>query len=563
MAGPAEVSFPGDKNRRKKIRVRGIKQASKQIQQRLERNLEALLEDPSVFIPTINTELGKPRRDPMAATIKEISQLSAKRYDRRWLSKRMVKRRGDIVCRALAGCLLAALEDDHTTVSVFKNPIYGSSSFIRRGTGKQSHMVGIQNYKNPKLRLLVFDEHAKHGLWFFSWNGGFVYTGNVPKVPDEWVHSTLDSASIQLNGTETRWTRGLDEKTVENDERTDAGWLKLNFQNGTTIGLSQSSLAKSSEAFVPSIALNMIPPKLSEIAEAEWMWRPDGWPKDRELPPDGREQLDGILLAWMSMALEDTALARACRASILNSIDDGFVASTSWFAQDCRGDFLEHLSGTANEKQAIEVILDSLDRGIHVRADGQTFNLESDVVRFEDSACHPILTSLWPEHGELVLEEIFKLTGDDAEVIHQKQMKRKQGFGAFFKELGATLSINQRLDRLPWKNNVLPSPLIIADKLVRKAADDGIAATVAIARKGKGLDSAMGWAWLVVQDRTESDSWRFDSSSRDKGSDWVPALQALWDAGEDLLLKDNLDAVEDYKVAMRRLAEVTGSKLSQ
>jgi hypothetical protein len=73
----------------------------------------------------------------------------------------------------------------------------------------------------------------------------------------------------------------------------------------------------------------------------------------------------------------------------------------------------------------------------------------------------------------------------------------------------------------------------------------------------------MGWAWLVVQDRTESDSWRFDSSSRDKGSDWVPALQALWDAGEDLLLKDNLDAVEDYKVAMRRLAEVTGSKLSQ
>jgi hypothetical protein len=34
---PAEVRFPGDKNRRKKVKVRGIKQASKQIQQRLER----------------------------------------------------------------------------------------------------------------------------------------------------------------------------------------------------------------------------------------------------------------------------------------------------------------------------------------------------------------------------------------------------------------------------------------------------------------------------------------------------------------------------------------------
>jgi hypothetical protein len=293
------------------------------------------------------------------------------------------------------------------------------------------------------------------------------------------------------------------------------------------------------------------------------MWRPKGWPKDRELPSDGREQLDGILLAWMSMALEDTALARACRASILNSIEDGFVAGSSWFDQDGRKEFLEHLSGTANERQAIEVILDSLNSGIHVRADGQNFNLESDVIRFEDSACHPILTSLWPEHGKIILEEIFKLTDDDAEDIHQKQMKRKQGFGAFFKELGATLSINQRLNRLPWKNEVLPSPLIIADKLVRKAANDGIASTVAIARTGRGLDSAMGWAWLVVQDRTESDAWRFDSASRDKGSDWVPALQALWNAAEDLLLKDNLDAVEDYKTAMKKLAEVTGSQLRQ
>jgi hypothetical protein len=40
-------------------------------------------------------------------------------------------------------------------------------------------------------------------------------------------------------------------------------------------------------------------------------------------------------------------------------------------------------------------------------------------------------------------------------------------------------------------------------------------------------------------------------------------LQALWNAAEDLLLKDNLDAVEDYKTAMKKLAEVTGSQLRQ
>ena len=57
--GPAEVSFPGDKNRRKKVRVRGIKQASKQIQERLEKDLDALLEDPHVFIPKNKCRFGE------------------------------------------------------------------------------------------------------------------------------------------------------------------------------------------------------------------------------------------------------------------------------------------------------------------------------------------------------------------------------------------------------------------------------------------------------------------------------------------------------------------------
>jgi hypothetical protein len=101
MAGPAEVSFPGDKNRRKKVRVRGIKQASKQIQERLEKDLDSLIEDPLVFLPEIKVGLGKPRRDMMAASLKEINYVAAKRHDRRWLAKRMVKRRGCVISRCV------------------------------------------------------------------------------------------------------------------------------------------------------------------------------------------------------------------------------------------------------------------------------------------------------------------------------------------------------------------------------------------------------------------------------------------------------------------------------
>ena len=116
-----------------------------------------------------------------------------------------------------------------------------------------------------------------------------------------------------------------------------------------------------------------------------------------------------------------------------------------------------------------------------------------------------------------------------------------------------------KLDRLPWESGTLPGPLSFADELVRKAADDGVASTVSMARKGRGLESSMGWAWLVVHDKTESDAGRFDEESRDKGGDWVPALRALWDAAEALLLEDDLEAQSDYRSAMEWLAEVSGS----
>ncbi len=559
---PAEVRFPGDRNRRKRIRMRGIKQASKEIQDRLDRNLEELVDDPEVFLPEIKGEVDQSffSKDPMARTLKEVSSVSIKRYDTKWLRKRMTKKGGDLVCRALAGSLLAASEEDRSTVAVFKNPLFGVASYIRRGNGKQSHLAGIQNHNHPKLRLLVWDEHAKSGQWFFSWDEGFVFTGTTPDPPSEWIDWSLDNASIDLSGEgDLRWSSGLESDTVENRELTETGWLRLELTDGTLVGLSRSALANSEEQFGQSVAMGMLPPRLSDIAQAEWVWRPAGWPEDRELPAAGIERLEEVLSTWMRFSLDDSSLARACRSSILNSIEDGFVVGTHWFREDSRSDFLEHLNGTEEERAAIACVLDSLDYGIHVRTDGEVLELEEDVIRFEESSCHPNLVALWPEHGHTILEEIYGIEGEDADTILEKQAKRKQGFGAFLRELGASRSVAMKLERLPWESEALPTPLSFADELVRQAVDRGIASTVSKARKGRGLDMAMGWAWLTVHDRTESDAWRFDEDSRDKGGDWVPALQALWDAASELLINDNLDAVQDYESAMNWLAEVSGS----
>ncbi len=558
---PAEVSFPGDRNRRKKIRMRGIKRASPEIQHRLDRNLEELMDDPEIFVPDIRGEVDRSffSKDKMARTLKELTSVASKKNDPKWLRKRMTKKGGDPVCCALAGSLIAASEEDRSTVAVFKNPLFGVASYIRRGSGKQSHLAGIQNHAHPKMRLLVWDEHAKAGQWFFSWDGGFVFTGDTPSPPAEWVEWSLGNASIELSGDEVRWSRGLNEQTVADGELTKAGWLRMEFGDGTIVGLSQAALAKTEEQFAQSVAMGMMPPRLSDICGVEWMWRPEGWPEDRNLPEEGVERLEEVLGAWLGLALDDSLLARSCRSSVLNSINDGYVVGTHWFSAESRVDFLEYMTGSVDERSAMACILESLDTGIHVRTDGVVLKIEENVIRFEDSTCHPNLVALWPEHGLTILEGIYGMTGDDAEAALSKQEKRKQGFGAFLRELGDSRSTAMRLERLPWKVGSLPNPLGFADDLVRQAVDSGVASTVSKARKGKGLEMAMGWAWLNVHDRTESDAWRFDESSREKGGDWVPALQALWDAAEDLLLNDNKDAVQDYQAAMRWLGEASGS----
>jgi len=564
---PAEVSFPGDKNRRKKVRVRGIKKASKDIQKRLEKNLTDLLEDPEIFLPDIKGNLAKKtlfgrNKDLMAITLQDIDMVSKKRHDKKWLTKRMSKKGGDVVSRALAGSLLAASGDDFSTVSVFKNPLFGSASYIRRGGGKQSHLAGIQNFNHSKLRMLVWDDHAKAGQWFFSWDKGFVFTGKNPDPPDEWIEYVLRNATIELTGNGIKYSKGLDKSIVENKLFTESGWLRLEFENGVTVGISKESLINTKESFVQSVAMSMMPPKIGSVVKSEWIWKPEGWPENKELPSEGLEIVEEVIQQWLLMIYDDKKLANACRISILNSIKDGFVVGSSWYHENSKEMMLENMNGSQDEKDAISCVIDSLEGGIHVRSDGVVINLEEEVVRFEDTSCHPVLVALWPEYGHIILENLYEIRDDEAQDIIETQNQRKQGFGAFLKELKQSISISKRLSRLPWKEGDLVSPLSFADFLVRSAVENGVASTVSKARKGKSLEMAMGWAWLNVHERTESDAWRFDESSRDKGGDWVPALRALWDAAEDLLVNDNLEAVVDYKSAMKWLAEVSGSKFN-
>ena len=78
-----------------------------------------------------------------------------------------------------------------------------------------------------------------------------------------------------------------------------------------------------------------------------------------------------------------------------------------------------------------------------------------------------------------------------------------------------------------------------------------------MAKKGQNEgERALGWAWINVHERAESEGWHFDSDARDKGGDWVPAVEALWKASEQVA---DGGGVTDYIEAMEHLRKSSGT----
>ena len=98
------------------------------------------------------------------------------------------------------------------------------------------------------------------------------------------------------------------------------------------------------------------------------------------------------------------------------------------------------------------MVLDGLEEGIHVKEDGTFEYLEHQVVRVDEAACHPVLMTLWEEHGLHLLESMFNMQGPEAQDILERQSRRKQGFGAFLRQIDQDRSIEDRLRLLPWSD---------------------------------------------------------------------------------------------------------------
>ena len=94
--------------------------------------------------------------------------------------------------------------------------------------------------------MLPWEEHAKRGMYFFSWKGGFVCTGPDPSPPDEWIddvvtRSRFSFTKMALNDKTVYYTESIDlNGLTSNEEVNDC--IKLTFSQGTIVYIGLGDL---------------------------------------------------------------------------------------------------------------------------------------------------------------------------------------------------------------------------------------------------------------------------------------------------------------------------------
>ena len=579
MAGPPKVEMEGQKKQR--IRMRGTKQANQSTAKKIRKQLDQLLENPRVALPEMRFKgrLRWGRKDPVTKSIERIEGVIKNKDNVKWLNKAMVAKRGDPLTKAFAGSLRAAHDEDISLVGNFSSSSFGSASFIRRGDGKQGYMAGIQNFNHLTLRLFPWEDHARRGMFFFSWDGGFVCTGPRAIVPEGWIEDVLKRSrfsfeSTQINGTDIFTTKGLDAQAIEKGTASGEGYVLLSFTNGPKVAIELTEFEenkKKENSFIHHLALSMLPPRLSSILTISANWYPQGWDKEQPLPERCNEHRALVLNAWQGLTHQEVNLAQSLRNAVLNSIDHGVLFGSTWCDQDDEKGIraaCATMHGSSDEQElAFEVLLDALHHPhedtekLFIDNKGNTIYQEHGTLRLrEDAHCNDLLTALWEHHGQAGLRAIG-LSDVEVDEIWSEQLENAKPFGKFLKELEKNRELSKKYRKFPRHEDQGCASQI--EHYVIEGLIQGLGPTERTATKRHKSfdDAACAWAWLVAAQRSTGQEWHFENDARDRGGVWsIPTIELL-SIGQQLLNEksDDLSSLqEQWNAAFDALKQTTG-----
>jgi len=557
MAGPSQVEFPGKKKQR--LQMKGTKKTNDATSKKIQRSLTHLYEDPWSHLPDITyspvSKFG--RKDAVQATIKEIEKIIHKKFDKKWLAKKMMAKRADPVAKAFAGSLHASFDTDFSTVGKFSSPSFGTAAYVRRGDGKPGYMAGIQNFSHITLRMLPWEEHAKRGYYFFSWDGGFVSTGLHPNPPQEWLadvlnRSRFDFVCDQSSDQEVWLTDGLEARAIIESQSNQLGYIRLKFHHGPIVAIGFDQLEKAGKkdsAFIHHLALSMLPPLLPSILDITAIWMPNGWPANTAIPKAALDAIDEVLDAWQGLTMNEGILSQVIMERVIAAVDSGIVVHHDWFADDestIRNDVAQRLQGSDEERNLCACILiekmeliRTVNEGVTIDSKGRTTERDSPSLYLrEHVSCGDLLSAFWEDCGKAALVR-FGLTEQESELLWIEQLEKPKPFGKFLKSMDEARSSARQRAKFPSQEQLSPTVEHLQFLVIQSLLNGLGSAEQHATKRAPSVElAAASWSWLVAVGRARGQEWHFDDLARERGNVWSPMVKQLFECGQ-LILESN------------------------
>ncbi len=166
--------------------------ASKSMEKKLVENAKKLRENPYLVLPEYEDKYSS----KYFGKIKKIIDKVEKNIDNSKKLEKISNKKG--IEGAIAGTLLIAESEKAPYLAVAKFST-GDVTYAQRGRADKEKLIASQHFDDPVLRLLGIKDIAhKKDLHVYSWDNGFLSTGQKAKPPKDFVDFVLKKSGFKI-----------------------------------------------------------------------------------------------------------------------------------------------------------------------------------------------------------------------------------------------------------------------------------------------------------------------------------------------------------------------------
>lgn len=492
--------------------------ATKSMEKQIIETAKQIKKDPYIILPDYQDSFSEKIFTKLK---KQIDKVQQNKEDTKKLEKLSKKKdlRG-----AIAGTILISHQEKAPYLAVGKFPT-GEVTYAQRGQADKEKLIAIQHFDDPILRLLAIKDVAlKKNMYIYSWDEGYISTGDTPNPPDEFIKFLIKKTNLK-NKDQTAYCGDIKPEEIQNKKPV-KDYLWIYWKSAKTyISICKDCAKSKKKNTLFNLTKYMLHPDISNDFEIEVISKAIKG-KTIEL-----NQETSYIDEYLSGKLNDYDFIqkniKQQQENLRESGEKVYILDGVSYGIDL-DEFIKKLKPNKYEKQGLEIILEEID----------------EPVVFNSTTPNKVIEKYWKNHG---LDTVKQIISD--EEMAQKFYQLNDSPSEIL-ELASNYAQRQKiLAKLPRYSN-LPMLADFADNVAKTYKTFGEKNAIVEIKKHPDNTKAksIAYAFLLVFKKGEDKKWKYSKVEIEYG-------EFLKEYAEKLLNSDP----ENYHDALQELLTVSGS----